>query len=168
MIDAILPYSVTPFEELIYDNRPDRDIHLSAGTLLALGAHWILMGPASDLGPIDPQFRFPDGSLVAAKDMIAAVDDATEKVQDAPATYPIHAALLSDVSAPMVQQARSELLRTCDLLEEARASNPDRTRAQVASLKKKVRVPLIQRPKTHAAIFNVSDAQRVGLPAVAE
>jgi hypothetical protein len=41
-------------------------------------------------------------------------------------------------------------------------------RAQVASLKKKVRVPLIQRPKTHAAIFNVSDAQRVGLPAVAE
>lgn len=125
------------------------------------------MGPASDLGPIDPQFQFPDGSLVAAKDMIAAVDDATKKVQDAPATYPIHAALLSDVSALMVQQARSELLRTGDLLEEALASNPDRTRAQVASLKKKVRVPLIQRPKTHAAIFNVSDAQKVGLPAVA-
>ncbi|MBA2357196.1 MAG: hypothetical protein H0V84_02070 [Actinobacteria bacterium] len=146
MIDAIFPYSVTPFEELIYDNRTDRDVHLilatpggdgetavrlvraaqarckeltvivpdvakSAGTLLALGAHWILMGPASDLGPIDPQFQFPDGSLVAAKDMIAAVDDATKKVQAAPATYPIHAALLSDVSALMVQQARSELLR---------------------------------------------------------
>jgi hypothetical protein len=202
VIDAIFPYSVTPFEELVYDNSADRDIHLilaspggdgetavrlvraaqarcreltvivpdvakSAATLMAIGAHRILMAPASDLGPIDPQFQFPDGSLVAAKDIIAAVDDATKKVQEAPDTYPIHAALLSDVSALMVQQARSELLRTGDLLEEALASNPDRTKAQVASLKKQLRVPLIQRPKTHAAIFNVNDAQKVGLPAVA-
>jgi hypothetical protein len=126
----------------------------------------ILMAPASDLGPIDPQFQFPDGSLVAAKDIIAAVDDATQKVQDAPNTYPIHAALLSDVSAVMVQQARSELLRTGDLLEEALKSNPDRTQDQVAELKEKLREPLIDRPKTHAAIFNVTDAQTVGLPAV--
>lgn len=200
-IDAIFPQNITPFEELIYDNPKDRNIHLmlaspggdgetavrmiravqarckevtvvvpdvakSAATLIAIGAHWILMAPASDLGPIDPQFQFPDGSLVAAKDIIAAVDDATKKVQAAPDTYPIHAALLSDVSALMVQQARSELLRTGDLLEEALKSNPDRTNAQVAALKKKLRVPLIQRPKTHAAIFNVSDAQAAGLPAV--
>jgi Serine dehydrogenase proteinase len=202
LIDAIFPYSVTHFEELIYDNTADRDLHLvlaspggdgetavrivraaqarcreltvivpdlakSAATLLAIGAHHILMAPASDLGPIDPQFQFPDGSLVAAKDIIAAVDDATAKVQAAPDTYPIHAALLSDVSALMVQQARSELLRTGDLLEEALRSNPDRTLARVASLKKKLRVPLIQRPKTHAAIFNVWDAQKAGLPAEA-
>jgi len=202
LIDAIFPNSVTPFEEIIYDNPPNRDLHLmlaspggdgetavrlvraaqarcreltvivpdvakSAATLMALGAHSILMAPASDLGPIDPQFPFPDGSLVAAKDIIAAVDDATAKVQAAPDTYPIHAALLSDVSALMVQQARSELLRTGDLLEEALASNPDRTKTQVATLKKKLRVPLIQRPKTHAAIFNVSDAEKAGLRAAA-
>jgi serine dehydrogenase proteinase len=202
VIDAIFPQNMTPFEELIYDNPVESDIHLmlatpggdgetavrmvraaqarcrqltvvvpdvakSAGTLIAIGAHSILMAPSSDLGPIDPQFQFPDGSLVAAKDIIAAVDDATKKVQAAPDTYPIHAALLSDVSALMVQQARSELLRTGDLLEEALRSNPDRTAAQVVSLKKKLRTPLIQRPKTHAAIFNVADAQRVGLPAVA-
>ncbi len=41
-----------------------------------------------------------------------------------PDTYSIHAALLSDVTALMVQQARSELLPTGDLLEEALASNP--------------------------------------------
>jgi membrane-bound ClpP family serine protease len=195
VIDAIFPQNLTPFEELIYDNPTDRDIHLilaspggdgetavrmvravqarcreltvivpdvakSAATLIAIGAHSILMSPASDLGPIDPQFQFPDGSLVAAKDIIAAVDDATKKVQEAPDTYPVHAALLSDVGALMVQQARSELLRTGDLLEEALSSNPDRTAAQVTNLKKKLRVPLIQRPKTHAAIFNVSDAQK--------
>jgi Serine dehydrogenase proteinase len=201
LIDAIFPYSVTPFEELVYDNPLDRDIHLmlaspggdgetavrlvraaqarcrnltviipdvakSAATLIAIGSHEILMAPASDLGPIDPQFQFPDGSLVSAKDIIAAVEDATKKVQAAPATYPIHAALLSDVSALMVQQARSELLRTGDLLEEALKSNPDRTAAQVRKLKQKLRVPLIQRPKTHAAIFNCADAQKAGLPAI--
>lgn len=202
VIDALFPYSTTPFEELIYDNPPDRDLHLilaspggdgdtavrlvrgaqarcreltvivpdvakSAATLMAIGAHRILMSPVSDLGPIDPQFQFPDGSLVAAKDVIAAVDDATKKVQTAPDTYPIHAALLGDVSALMVQQARSELLRTGDLLEEALKSNPDRTVKQVRELKKKLRVPLIQRPKTHAAIFDVAGAQTAGLPAVA-
>jgi len=31
----------------------------SAGTILAIGAHWIIMGPASDLGPVDPQFMDP-------------------------------------------------------------------------------------------------------------
>jgi hypothetical protein len=201
VIDAIFPYGLTPFEELVYDNPPDRDLHLilaspggdgetairmvraaqarcreltvivpdmakSAATLVAIGAHWILMAPASDLGPIDPQFQFPDGSLVSAKDIIAAVDDATKKVQAAPDTYPIHAALLTDVSALMVQQARSELLRTGDLLEEALASNPDRTAAVVAALKKKLRPPLIQRPKTHAAIFSADDALKADLPII--
>jgi ClpP class serine protease len=33
----------------------------SAGTLLAMGAHHILMGPTSDLGPVDPQFPLPGG-----------------------------------------------------------------------------------------------------------
>jgi Serine dehydrogenase proteinase len=201
VIDAIFSHNLTPFEELIYDNPRERDIHLllatpggdgetavrmvraaqarcrkltvivpdvakSAGTLIALGAHSILMAPASDLGPIDPQFEFPDGSLVAAKDIIAAVDDASKRVQEAPATFPLHAAMLSDVTGLMVQRARSELLRTGDLLEEALSSNPDRTAAQVAELKKKLRVPLIQRPKTHAAIFNAADAKKAGLPAV--
>jgi hypothetical protein len=202
LIDAIFNLSVTYFEELIYDNPSDRDLHLilaspggdgetavrlirsaqarcreltiiipdiakSAATLMAIGAHHILMAPASDLGPVDPQFQFPDGSLVAAKDIIAAVDDATQKVQAAPDTYPIHAALLSDVTAVMVQQARSELNRTGDLLEEALKSNPDRTTSEVDELKKSLRVPLIQRPKTHAAIFSVKDVQDAGLPAEA-
>ena len=67
----------------------------SAGTLMAIGADHILMGPSSDLGPIDPQFMFPSGELVSAKDIIAAVDDAAARVQDAPNTYPIYASLLA-------------------------------------------------------------------------
>ena len=46
----------------------------SAAILLALGAHRIVMAPFSDLGPVDPQMW--DGeNFVAAKDVIAAVDD---------------------------------------------------------------------------------------------
>jgi ClpP class serine protease len=62
----------------------------SAATLLALGAHHILMSKISDLGPIDPQF-FHNNALVSAKDIIETVDTAAERVQNAPNTYPIYA-----------------------------------------------------------------------------
>lgn len=138
----------------------------SAGTILAMGAHCILMGPTSDLGPVDPQFPQPGGSLISAKDIIAAVDDAAAKVQAAPATYPIYAALLGDVSALMVQQARSALARTADLVEEALRSNPDRTGPEVRDLKAKLKVPLIEAKQSHAAIFGAKDAVKAGLPVV--
>jgi membrane-bound ClpP family serine protease len=48
------------------------DIAKSAATILCLGAHRILMGPTSDLGPVDPQFPLPGApGYVSAKDMIA-------------------------------------------------------------------------------------------------
>lgn len=92
----------------------------SAATILALGAHEILMGPTSDLGPVDPQFQLADGrSLVAAKDIIAAVAAAEAAIATNPDTYPLHASLLSDVSGLMVQQARSTIDRSSDLVLEA-------------------------------------------------
>ena len=199
VVDAIFPYGVTFFEELIYDADPEEDLHLllaspggdgetavrlvraaqarcreltivvpdqakSAATLLVMGAHRILMGPTSDLGPVDPQFQMSDGSLASAKDIIAAVDDATDKVQQAPDTYPIHAALLADLTALMVQQARAALDRTSDLVEEALKSNPDRSEDEVAELKKTLRKPLIDAPKSHAALLGADDAATAGLP----
>jgi membrane-bound ClpP family serine protease len=87
MRDAIFPYSITSFEELLYDAEVTKPLHLllstpggdgetavrivraaqarctelvvivpdqakSAGTLLALGAHGIMMSTTSDLGPV--------------------------------------------------------------------------------------------------------------------
>ena len=63
----------------------------SAGTLVALGAHSIYMGPTSDLGPVDPQFLRPNGSLAAARAIIAAVEEAERRIQQNPTTYPLHA-----------------------------------------------------------------------------
>jgi len=143
------------------------DYAKSAATLLVMGAHCILMGPTSDLGPVDPQFRIGHGeteALVSAKDIIAAVTQAEEAVAARPDTFPLHAALLSDVTALQVQQARSALERTADLVEEALKSNPGRTKAQVARLKAKLMDPLISLPKEHSAVFGAQAAKAAGLP----
>lgn len=138
----------------------------SAATLFTLGAHAIWMGPASDLGPVDPQFQLePGGPLVAAKDIIAAVDDASAKIQAAPDTYPLWASLLSDVTAIRVQQARAAIQRSGDLLREAIESNPDRDQPAVDALAQSLKGALIDNPQSHAAVFDADDAVQAGLPA---
>lgn len=142
---------------------PDRA--KSAATLLAVGAHHILMSPASDLGPIDPQF-FHEGSLVAAKDIIAAFDEATQKVQDAPDTALLYSSLLSNINALMIQQSRVALEGTDELLFEALCSNPDRSEQQVNELVQNLKEPLITRPRSHSALFGMRDAKNAGLPVI--
>lgn len=136
----------------------------SAATILCLGAHRILMGPTSDLGPVDPQFFLGPGNLVSAKDLLAAVEHAESAVAQNPESYPIHASLLSDVTEIMLQQARSALDRTSDLVTEALRSNPDRSEAEVTALQAKLQQPLIDLPKNHGAIFGSTDAASAGLP----
>lgn len=137
----------------------------SAGTILAMGAHNILMGPTSDLGPVDPQFQVGDrGNLVAAKDIIASVAAAESAIAKNPDSYPLHAALLSDVSALMVQQARSAIDRTADLVLEALLACPGRTEGEAKDLLEKIKKPLIDLPKNHGAVVNAELAKSCGLP----
>jgi hypothetical protein len=136
----------------------------SAATLLALGAHEILMGPTSDLGPVDPQFPFGEYDLVSAKDIIAAVERALKDVAERPDTYALHSAMLSEVNALKVEQARSALARTDDLVREALQSNPDRSHDKTENLAKALHEPLIEAPKDHAAIFGADYARELGLP----
>lgn len=136
----------------------------SAATLLCLGAHEILMGPSSDLGPVDPQFPFGEYDLVSAKDIIAAVERALNDVADRPDTYALHSAMLSEVNALKVEQARSALARTDDLMREALQSNPDRSQSETEDLAKVLHEPLIETPKDHAAILGAKYATELGLP----
>lgn len=141
----------------------------SAATLLALGAHRIVMGPTSDLGPVDPQFQVPRGDrvdLIAAKDIIDAVERAEKAVASAPDTYPLHVSLLADVTAVMAAQARSAIARTGDLVEECLSGCTGRTPAQVKKLAKALHKPLIQAPRSHAAVFGAAEAATAGLPVV--
>jgi hypothetical protein len=202
MIDAIFPYGVTFFEELLIGADHDQDLHLlldspggdgetavrlvraaqarcseltvlvpnqakSAGTVLAMGAHHILMGPTSDLGPVDPQFQqSPERGLYSAKDLIAAVENAEAAIAKNPDSYPLHASLLADYTAVMVQQARSAMSRTKDLVKEALRSNPDRESGEVERLAEALKEPLIDLPLHHGAVFGVADAESAGLPVI--
>ena len=138
----------------------------SAGTLLALGAHHIYMGPTSDLGPIDPQIVVDPAKpndLYPAKSIIAAVEDADARVQKNPETFPLHASLLSDITALMVQRAKDEINRTDDQLKEA-LNCASRDKEIVEKLASKLRGPLIQEPQTHGMTVSAEHARNLGLP----
>jgi hypothetical protein len=139
------------------------DQAMSAATLLALGGHHILMAPASDLGPIDPQILL-GREWVAAKDIVAAVDDAIQHVEALPETYPFHAFLLAGVTAVIAQQARSALGNMELLLGKALLSNPDRIIEEAQRLQNSLRDPLIEGPQSHAALFSADSAAAAGLP----
>lgn len=139
----------------------------SAGTILVMGAHKILMGPTSDLGPVDPQFQSPTGpGLYSAKDLIAAVENADAAIAANPDSYPLHVSLLADVTAVMVQQARSALGRTDDLVREALRSHPDREPDDVKRIAQALKEKLIDLPQDHGAVFDSADAESAGLPVV--
>jgi len=139
----------------------------SAGTILLLGAHHVLMGPTSDLGPVDPQLPQPNGrDLFAAKDLIAAVEAAETAIASTPDSYPLYASLFAEFSAVMVQQARSAMARTGDLVREALVSNPDRSNDEVVRIAQALQEQLVDLPRDHGAVFGVDDAEKAGLPVV--
>lgn len=142
------------------------DIAKSAGTLFVLGAHRILMGSTSDLGPTDPQFRRRDGGFVAAKSVIAAVDAALDDVVGRPETLELHAALLAGTTALDVQKARDALAHADDLLLEALMCQPDRSRQQIDTLVERLKEPLIGEPNDHGASISADRASNLGLPIV--
>lgn len=139
------------------------DMAKSAATVMCLGADKILMGPASDLGPIDPQFQLPNGRLVSAKEIEAAVNRAEQRVQASPDTFPLYAGLLTDVNMLMVEQAHSALERSYSLMSEALMC-ARRSDEEAESLAKQLRGPLVDDPTVHAATVGPETARKLGLP----
>ena len=138
----------------------------SAATLMCIGADEIIMGPGGDLGPVDPQLLLPGGrSLVSAKEIVAAIDEAEERIRSNPDSFPLFAALLSDVNMLMVEQARSALGRSEALVREALECCSDRDSGQIARLTAALKAPLIDDPQSHSAVISCAAAKRFGLPA---
>lgn len=142
------------------------EVAKSAATILALGAHEIVMGPSSDLGPIDPQVHVPDRGYISAKEVLTAVESALEDVNQRPGTYPLHAALLGsgNVDATTYQFAKAALGRTSEIAKQAIGSNPDRSAADVRRLKEKAEKQLITTATMHSAVVGSAEARRIGLP----
>jgi len=141
----------------------------SAATILCLGAHHILMGPAGDLGPIDPQvFRVRDNGDItlvsSAKGIVAAVEEAESRVTKNPASFTLYASMLSTVDMLMVERARLAMSRSESLMEEALRAQGDRDEGEVKRLVEALREPLIDAPTSHNAVFCAEDASKFGLP----
>ena len=180
LLGELGPYSVELFEETLFGADPGRDLHVharevtvivpdqakSAGTLFVLGTHHILMGPTSDLGPVDPQLHMPDGTLVAAKTIIAAVEHAEEQVRTHSQTFELHAFLLADVNGLQVQEAREAIGRSNALVREALASCPGRDDAEVELMAQEVSPRLIDEPQSHLATISARDAEQLSMPVI--
>nr|WP_282441509.1 hypothetical protein [Corynebacterium antarcticum] len=136
----------------------------SAATIMSLGADKIVMGPTSDLGPIDPQVFVPERGFVSAKDLIAAYDSVLEMVAVSPGTSTFHAALLGGIDTTTVQFARSAMERTGDIARQAIESNEHLSVEDVEKLCKSIQGPLIDQPKVHGAVVGAREAEAAGLP----
>lgn len=142
------------------------DMAKSAATLLALGADEVRLGPASDLGPIDPQMMIGD-RWYAAKDIVAAVEKAEAAVKDDRSLTPLWASLLAQVTALDVQAAQAELGRTAPLIRQAlgyRTSPPSSEQAD--ELVGALVAALQEDPSTHGASLGPSELKDLHLPVV--
>ncbi|WP_316670269.1 ATP-dependent Clp protease proteolytic subunit [uncultured Propionibacterium sp.] len=145
------------------------DMAKSAATIVCLGAHHILMGPGGDLGPIDPQMLFLGGdgkrtAAASAKEIVAAVAEAEERIKVNPDSFTLFASLLSDVNMLMVEQAKAALSRSEALMQEALRAQ-GREEEEVEALASKLKEPLIDAPSSHSAVISVDHAVDYGLPA---
>lgn len=144
------------------------DIAKSAGTLLALGADRILMGPPSDLGPVDPQIYLQGGDgtyrFQPAKAIIEALKYAEHAVQDHPETFPLHSALLGGLTAVEVQTARNALEHAGTQLDLALRNRPDLSPEMRLEMVERLEARLIEEPQSHTAIISATDAAELGLP----
>lgn len=143
------------------------DIAKSAATVLALGADEIMLGPASDLGPVDPQMSVGGRRFVAAKDIVAAVEQAEIAVAGNRSLTPLWASLLEEVSALDVQAAKSELKRTGSLIRQALGYRSDPLdEEQTEQLVGALLLALQEEPTTHGASLGPTELQRLGLPVI--
>ena len=136
----------------------------SAGTLLAIGADHILMGPTSDLGPIDPQIPLDNQRWAGAQAVIAAVEYAENRIQQNPAVYGLYASLLANITALHVTQAKYAVDRTGDQLTEAIKSVSSRKPDDVEELESKLKGPLIDNPRSHGTTILAQSVRDFGLP----
>lgn len=139
------------------------DMAKSAATLMCLGADHLITGPGGDLGPVDPQFQIGQ-SLVGAKEMLAAVAEAEERITASPDSYPLFASLLSDMNMLMVEQARSALSRTGALIREALGCRTVHADDDITALADALTPPLIDESSSHSAVISGQQARALGLP----
>jgi ClpP class serine protease len=140
------------------------DVAKSAATVLTLGADRIVMGPTSDLGPIDPQIRWGEHGMVSAKDLIDGVARAVNEVDARPNTAGLFAQMLAGLDVRTLEFAHSMLDQTEDIARQALRCSRHRSAESVEEMLAALRVSLVDEPDSHTAVIGASEAAEIGLP----
>lgn len=137
------------------------DLAASAATLLALGAESIVMSDSSALGPVDPQVYMPRrGHYMAAKDIVALVEDLEGRTKLNPQAFEFYASLLADVDAVLYQFAKAAIRRTEELVPELlRLRQPPPSQEAIEGIAQR-----LQGHALHSATIGTHQAIELGLP----
>ena len=91
------------------------DYAKSAGTLMVLGADFVVMSDTSELGPIDPQIYVPDSSgrqiSRPAHSFLAGFDEIKEATQKAGELSPAYYPLLDKLDPALLEFCRTSIKR---------------------------------------------------------
>ncbi len=129
----------------------------SAATILSLGADEIIMGPASELGPIDPQFQTPDSPPISALTLKESLDYITKEIQQDPKMAPLYIPLLDKVNlmelGHFAREIESAKQYGEDLLTSRKTNPLNKEKA------KKIADTFVQKYKTHGFVIDGKTAQ---------
>ena len=82
---------------------------MSAGTMIALGSHNIVMGRQSQLGPIDPQIPMPGGRTVSARAIVDQFERAKKDLSEDLKYAHLWAPILQSLGPGLLQEAQNAL-----------------------------------------------------------
>lgn len=137
----------------------------SAGTLISLAAHSIVMSDTSELGPIDPQLVMatPDGMQLSrpAQSYIDAYEDVLKQIKDGTESPALHA-LIEKFDLVQLDMCRKALVRSRKFAEKFLREGM--FRGQNANYTE-IAAKLNSNAKwlSHGAVINADDAQQLDL-----
>jgi hypothetical protein len=138
----------------------------SAGTMMCCAADSIVMGFASELGPIDPQIYVPDsnGRPISrpAHSFLAGFDEIKEATQKAGELSPAYYPLLDKLDPALLEFCRTSIKRAEQFagnwLKKYQCRDDDKKAEEIAA-----HLGDVKRFRSHGAAINAKEAREIGL-----
>jgi hypothetical protein len=138
----------------------------SAGTMMCCAADSIVMGFASELGPIDPQIYVPDSSgrpiSRPAHSFLAGFDEIKEATQKAGELSPAYYPLLDKLDPALLEFCRTSIKRAEEFagnwLKKYQCADDEKKAEKIAA-----HLGDVKRFRSHGAAINAKEAKEIGL-----
>ena len=131
----------------------------SAATILSLGADEIIMGPVSELGPIDPQLISKSNFQISALTLKESLEYITKAVKKDPATAPLYIPMMDKIHLMELghfeREIESAKQYATELLTSRKVKSLDKDTAQNIADK------FAKEYKTHGFVIDAKMAQKL-------